>query len=80
MTTTKAPQARPMAGEAGALLSAREVAERLGVSRSKAHRMLADGELPTVRFGGNVRVRVGDLDAWVARRVVPARRGTAGKA
>lgn len=64
---------RPLAGDAGALLKAPGVAARLAIGRSTAQRLLVSGDLPVVRWGRNLAVRVGDLDAWVARQVVPAR-------
>ena len=38
------------------LLRADEVREALGLSRSKIYEMMANGELPTVRFGRSTRV------------------------
>ena len=69
--TTTSPDRRPLAGPAGDCLRAREVAERLGASERTAKRLLASGAFPTVRWGGCVRVRVGDLDAWIAEQVTP---------
>lgn len=53
------------------LLRAREVQQRLGVSRATAYRLMTDGTLPVIRFGGTrgrrrlVRVLLRDLTAWI---------------
>lgn len=47
---------------AARLLSLRDVAELLNVSRSTVHRLRVRGELPIVRIGGVVRVRPEDLE------------------
>lgn len=49
------------------LLRATDVAQRLCISRSLAYKLMISGELPTVRFGGSVRVREIDLDEYIAR-------------
>jgi len=36
-------------------------------------RRLANGELPVVRLGGNVRVRKQDFEQWLKERIQPAR-------
>ena len=51
----------------GTLLTAREIARRLSVSRSEAYLLMTRGELPTVRIGRAVRVSERDLDEWIAR-------------
>lgn len=56
LTTTMSP-----------LLRADEVAQRLNISRSLAYQLMQRGEIPTVRFGGSVRVRESDLGAYVQR-------------
>lgn len=51
------------------LLKAADVATVLGISKTAAYRLMGD-ELPAVRFGGNtVRVRLCDLEAFIASRV-----------
>jgi excisionase family DNA binding protein len=50
------------------LLCIPEVAEVLGIGRTKIYEMIATGELPTVRFGRAVRVSVNTLQKWVAER------------
>lgn len=48
-----------------ALLSVREIAKRLKVSRSFAYRILEVGTLPVVRIGKSVRVRPEDLREFI---------------
>ena len=48
------------------LLKAKDIAERLGVSRSQAF-VLMRSEIPTIRFGRCVRVSVDDLDAFIEK-------------
>ena len=50
------------------LLRIPEVAETLGIGRTKIYEMIATGELPTVRFGRAVRVSVTTLQKWVEER------------
>ena len=51
------------------LLKPIEVAELLGLSRSKVFEMLAAEELPVVRIGRVVRVPREQLDEWIQDRV-----------
>ena len=51
------------------LLRAEEVAEALGLGRSKVYELMASGELPTVRIGRAVRVPAEALRDWVAARI-----------
>jgi excisionase family DNA binding protein len=53
-------------GDGERLLTIPEVADRLRVPKQHAYE-LARRELPAVRFGKYVRVRVADLEAWVKR-------------
>ena len=46
-----------------------EAADAMGVSRSKAYEMIAQGAIPSVRVGGCVRVPVEALRSWIARQV-----------
>jgi excisionase family DNA binding protein len=49
------------------LLKAHEVAQILQVSRTQAYKLMAIGDLPCVRFGGQtVRVKQGDLDRFIS--------------
>ena len=50
------------------LLRIPEVAETLGIGRTKIYEMIATGELPTVRFGRAVRVSFTTLQKWVEAR------------
>ena len=50
------------------LLTYKQAAARLNVGRSTLFRIFASGELPVVRIGGTPRVRVADLDAYIAKR------------
>jgi excisionase family DNA binding protein len=47
------------------LLTAEEVANVLGVSRSKAYTMMRLKEIPTVTIGKNVRVCKHDLEMFI---------------
>ncbi len=49
------------------LLKANEVAGRLAISRSLAYQLMLRGDIPTVRFGGIVRVRDCDLEEYIQR-------------
>ena len=51
------------------LLKAKDVSERLNISRSQAFALMRNGELPTVRFGRLVRVRPEDLMAFIAKNL-----------
>lgn len=51
------------------LLTAREVADRLGVSRDTVLRWTRDGKLPGFRLpGGALRYREEAIEAWLADR------------
>ena len=50
-------------------LRAEQVAQELGIARSKAYQMMASGELPVIRIGGSVRVPASALKAWVERKL-----------
>lgn len=58
----------------GPLLTAREVADMLGVNPETVLRWTRRGELAGLRLpGGALRYRQGDLDEWLAlRATVPA--------
>jgi len=47
------------------LLKARDLAERLSISRSQAFCLMRNGEIPTVKFGKLVRVREEDLENFI---------------
>jgi excisionase family DNA binding protein len=46
-----------------------EVAEVLGLGRSKLYAMIVRGELPSVRVGRSVRVPREELFAWIGSQV-----------
>jgi excisionase family DNA binding protein len=54
-------------GETPRLLRIDDVAIRLSISRSMAWKLIAYGQLRSLRIGRAVRVRPVDLDAYVAR-------------
>lgn len=47
------------------LLKGDQVAEMLNISRSQAYGMMKRGEIPTIRFGKSVRVRIEDLEEFL---------------
>jgi excisionase family DNA binding protein len=58
----------------GPLLTARAVADTLGVSAETVLRWTRRGELPAIRLpGGAVRFRDDDLDQWLGERATPTR-------
>jgi excisionase family DNA binding protein len=56
--------------DARGLLRAEEVAEVLGIGRSKVFEMPRSGELPVVRMGRAVRVPKGALAEWIESHTV----------
>ena len=46
-------------------LTAREIAEILRVSKPWVYRLIANGAIPSIRFGRVTRVRREDLDAFI---------------
>jgi excisionase family DNA binding protein len=44
-----------------------EAAAALGISRAKVYQLLASGEIPSFKLGGNRRVHPDALSAYVAR-------------
>jgi len=52
----------------GALLAAGDVAKTLALSVRSVRRLIASGELPSVRLGRAVRVRQIDVDALIGRQ------------
>ena len=57
------------------LLRVTEVAEALGIGRSKAYELVASGTLPSVRIGASVRVPADALRNWIAERIAGDRVG-----
>jgi excisionase family DNA binding protein len=70
-----------MAEETGVrlLLRIEEAAKRLGVGRSTMYQMIQGGSVPVVRIGKSIRIKPGDLEAWVLGQAsedhVPGGRG-----
>lgn len=58
------------------MLRPTEAADAIGVSRSKAYQLIAEGTLPSVRLGGCVRVPVVALQQWIDAQLA-AERGLA---
>jgi excisionase family DNA binding protein len=54
------------AREAARLLRVDDIADRLAISRSMAWKLVACGQIRSVRIGRSVRVRPGDLDSYLA--------------
>lgn len=52
------------------LLTADEIANVLGISRSKAYRLMRLKEIPTVTIGKNVRVSENDLFEYISKNRV----------
>jgi len=50
------------------LLKSDEVAEILKISRAMAYKLMQRGEIPTIRIGSAVRVRVEDLEKYVTQK------------
>ncbi len=50
------------------LLKSDEVAEILKISRAMAYKLMQRGEIPTIRIGTSVRVRVEDLEKYVEQK------------
>jgi excisionase family DNA binding protein len=58
----------------GPLLTARAVAELLGVHAETVLRWTRRGELPAIRLpGGAIRYREGELEGWLTERATPVR-------
>ena len=51
------------------LLRPPEVAEVLGIGRSKVYELLAQGTLPLVRVGRSIRVPAVELRRWVEEEI-----------
>lgn len=62
-----AVKGKPMLTVAERLLTMRELAERLRVSRVTAWRCVAERNLKCIRIGRAVRIRERDLEAWLER-------------
>ena len=51
------------------LLRPDEVAETLGIGRTRAYALICSGVIPSMRIGKNVRVPLDQLQRWVKRQV-----------
>ena len=49
------------------LLKATDVAEILNICKSKAYQLLQNGQIPSIRIDGSVRVRPSDLDEYIQK-------------
>ena len=58
------------AGQGGDLLTLQEAADRLKVHYMTAYRWVRQGDLPALKTGGRLRVRLADLDRFLADREV----------
>jgi len=58
------------ASDSSLLLRPSEVAETLGLSRSKVFELLAAHELPSVHIGRSTRVPRHELETWLSAQVV----------
>ena len=54
------------------LLRVPEAAESTGLSRSTIYELISSGDLPSVKVGRVIRVRVDALREWVQNRSSPA--------
>jgi len=53
------------------LLKVRDVAKMYDVTTQAVYLWIKDRGLPTVRLGGEVRIRRAELNAWLERERVP---------
>jgi len=67
--TAQGKQTDAVGGASRRLLRIEDIADRLAVSRSMAWKLIAYGELRSVRIGRAVRVRPEDLEEYVAGAV-----------
>ncbi|MCK4782874.1 MAG: helix-turn-helix domain-containing protein [Desulfobacteraceae bacterium] len=47
------------------LLTARDIAYLMQISKSKAYDLMRSGEIPAVRIGRSIRVREEDIDQYI---------------
>jgi len=52
------------------LLKGREVAEKLGISPAYAYLLMKRGDIPTLRIGTAVRVRLEDLERYIREKAM----------
>lgn len=51
------------------LLKSDEVAQILKISRAMAYKLMQRGEIPSIKIGSAVRIRVEDLEKYVEQKV-----------
>jgi excisionase family DNA binding protein len=66
-----------MIGGSNRMLTMRQTAEFLGVAHKTLTMSWRSWELPGYRIGGCIKFRERDLEAWLAKRVIPAVRSAA---
>lgn len=62
---TPSPAHKRVMNDHTILLTIRETAEHLRVSRATVERMLADGRLPKIKVGASTRIARSDVTAYV---------------
>ena len=55
------------------LLRPSEVADSLGIGRSKTYALIAAGAIPSIKVGASVRVPTAALRDWIERQMSEAR-------
>ena len=55
------------------LLTAKEIAQRLNISKAFAYKLMQIGAIRTVKIGGSVRVRPEDLEAYIEENLQETR-------
>ncbi len=51
------------------ILTVRQVAEYLQISKSKIYYLIQRKEIPCIRLNRNVRIRLSDLKKWIDERL-----------
>lgn len=72
MTNPRNTATAPTPGMVEKLLTYKQAGELLGVTERTVWTLVADGELPAVRFGRSVRIDPADLRAYIDRCKPPA--------
>lgn len=62
-------RADEMGEEQKLLLRPVEVAERIGVARSRAYELIHAGVIPSIKIGSSIRVPVAALKAWIDQQL-----------
>jgi excisionase family DNA binding protein len=63
------PASKQMTQPSRLVYTISEAAEALALGMRTVQRLIARGELPVIRTGRSVRVRVEDLERWVEEKV-----------